>query len=269
MKVLTLDIETRPSVVHSWSLWNQTHGLSQVVEPGRVICFAAKWLDQKRVMFYSEYDPEGPQGMAEAAHRLLSEADLVVTYNGVSFDIRHLHTLMVEHGMKLPAPHRDVDLLKIVKKRFRFLSNKLQHVADQLDLGSKLAHGGHELWTGWMNGDEKSIRTMTRYCKQDVRLTEDLFRYLNDLNWIPSSVIPATMPVAAHRGRPSAAELPSAEALAKIGQACPWCGSGDIRETSPNYLATGVYRRWQCRTCDRSAQERKSFSPTTNLKGIG
>jgi hypothetical protein len=264
MRILTLDIESRPSIVHSWSLWNQTHGLNQVVEPGRVICFAAKWLDQKKVMFFSEYDEGGSRAMAEAAHGLLSEADLVVTYNGVSYDVKMLHTLMIEHGLKLPTPHRDVDLLKIVKKRFRFLSNKLQHVSEQLDLGSKLQHGGHELWTGWMAGDDRAIRTMTQYCKQDVRLTEDLFIHLRDLHWIPASVLPAT--VLNQNGLRKASTLTKDE-IAAIGTACPWCGSTDLRPCGSNFTALGEYPRWKCRTCDRTAQSRASIS-TSTLKGI-
>jgi hypothetical protein len=215
-----------------------------------------------------------PQAMAEAAHQLLSEADLVVTYNGVSFDIKHLHTLMIEHGLKLPTPHKDVDLLKIVKKRFRFLSNKLQHVSEQLDLGSKLQHGGHELWTGWMAGDERSIRTMTRYCKQDVRLTEDLFTHLRELHWIPSSVMPATMRTPPPRnpdkqGRPAGDGGLSAEALSAIGDACPWCGSTDLHKAGFNYTSVGAYRRWLCGGCGRTSQERKTSVPATTLKGIG
>ena len=48
-KVLVIDIETSPNVVYAWGLWDQNIGISQVIEPSRVLCFAAKWVGQKKV----------------------------------------------------------------------------------------------------------------------------------------------------------------------------------------------------------------------------
>lgn len=54
-KVLTLDIETSPNLAHVWSLWKQNVSLSQLMQSGQVICFAAKWHDKPKVTFHSDH----------------------------------------------------------------------------------------------------------------------------------------------------------------------------------------------------------------------
>src|SRR5699024_2686099 len=45
VRILTLDIETRPHTAHVFSLWRQNIGLNQLMERGHVMCFVAKWYD--------------------------------------------------------------------------------------------------------------------------------------------------------------------------------------------------------------------------------
>ncbi|MDA8440548.1 MAG: hypothetical protein M0Z51_17040, partial [Propionibacterium sp.] len=54
-RVLTFDIETRPINAYVWGLWDQNVGLTQIVDPGGVMCFAAKWYGEKGVLFYSDH----------------------------------------------------------------------------------------------------------------------------------------------------------------------------------------------------------------------
>src|SRR5690606_9823529 len=55
IKVLTLDIETRPNLAHVWGLWQQNVGLSQIVERGHVMCWVAKWYGEKDPIFMSDH----------------------------------------------------------------------------------------------------------------------------------------------------------------------------------------------------------------------
>jgi len=55
MKVLMLDIETSPHKAYVWGLWNVNIALNQIEEPGSTLCWAAKWLGDKPLMFASVY----------------------------------------------------------------------------------------------------------------------------------------------------------------------------------------------------------------------
>src|SRR4051812_2425821 len=95
-RTLYLDIETAPHVAHVWGLWNQNVSLAQLQESSRVLCFAAKWRGARSSMFYAEWDNDGADGMLLKAHSLLSAADVVVHYNGASFDIPTLNKEFIQ-----------------------------------------------------------------------------------------------------------------------------------------------------------------------------
>jgi hypothetical protein len=52
VKVLTLDLETAPQVAHVWGLWQQSDVLRLLLESGNVMCFAAKWEHEDKVLFH-------------------------------------------------------------------------------------------------------------------------------------------------------------------------------------------------------------------------
>lgn len=181
VRVLTLDIENYAAVARVWGLWDVNVGLSQLEKPSRTFGVAYKWYDEKEAHFVSEFDST-PEEMFAKVHALLCEADIVLHFNGTSFDIPHLNKHFALLGMKPPSPYKQVDLLRVVRKQFKFMSNKLDHVADQLGLGRKTSHQGFELWTKCEQGDKKAQALMTKYAKQDVLLTEKLYNRL--LPWI-------------------------------------------------------------------------------------
>lgn len=226
MKVLVIDIETSPNLAHVWGLWNQNVSLSQLRESTRVIAFAAKWVGERKTSFFSDHS-DGHQAMIEAAHALLDQADVVVHYNGRRFDIPHLNREFLLAGLTPPAPFAQVDLLDCVKKQFRFVSNKLDHVAQQLGLGAKTHHEGHTLWVRCMAGEAKAWATMRKYNIQDVVLTEKL--YLRLKPWITSH--------------------PNASLFEGAG--CPACGSGKLEKRGYAYTSVSRYQRYRCLGCGK------------------
>ena len=50
-KILLLDIEMAPNVAHVWGIWDQNIGLNQLRESSYVMCYAAKWLGDKKMIF--------------------------------------------------------------------------------------------------------------------------------------------------------------------------------------------------------------------------
>jgi DNA polymerase elongation subunit (family B) len=234
IKILTIDIETRPSLAYVWGLWDQNVALNQVEEFGTVISWAAKWHGSKTVYFASDYH-DGHTEMVRKAWQMLDEADVVVGYNSRAFDMKHLNREFVLAGMPPPSSYIDVDLMSVVKQRFKFPSNKLQHIATALGLGSKLQHDGFDLWVGCMRGDEKSWKTMKKYNCQDVVLTEKVYDRL--LPWIKNHP---------HRGL-----------YGGTTDACPRCGHGELISRGYHSTRTGRYKTVQCKSCGGYSRSNK------------
>jgi len=172
-KILVLDIETKPATAYVWRAYDENIGYEQVLDPGGMICFAAKFVGKPEVYFYSEWTHSRYE-MVKAAHDLLSEADAVVTYNGDKFDIPKLHGEFILTGLTAPAPVTSIDVIKTIRK-FGFLMNRLAYIGPLLKVGSKVKHEGFELWAKVIQGDDRARNKMRKYNEQDVVLLEKLY----------------------------------------------------------------------------------------------
>jgi len=233
MRLLTLDIETSPNLADVWGLWQQNVSLSQLRQSTRMLCFAAKWHGDKRVIFHSEHHGDWQDRrsiMVNAAWNLLNEAEGIIHFNGKRFDTPHLNREFVEAGLTPPSPYKQIDLCEVVKRVFKFPSNKLEYVSKQLGLKGKLQHTGHKLWVDCMAGDDKAWNLMRRYNKRDVVTTEELYDRL--LPGIPASMHP-------HVGLYH--KLPRST--------WPGCGSVDIKKDGFAYTSLSRFQRYECKAC--------------------
>jgi len=182
-RVLTLDIETSPALVYAFGLFDQNIGINQIVTPSRMLCFAGKWLGERKTHFFSEYH-DGKNEMVQAAWDMLNEADIIVGYNHVRFDIPHMNREFMLAGLVPPSPAQHVDLLSVMRRNFKMMSNKLGYVTNAVGLETKLDTGGMSLWTQVMAGDDKAWSLFRKYNVQDVVITEQLFTLMQP--WIKS-----------------------------------------------------------------------------------
>jgi DNA polymerase elongation subunit (family B) len=222
-KILFIDIETAPNVVYAWSLFDQNISIDQIVTSGYVLCVSWKWQDGKtEYMRISGNEEES----LKRVHQLLDEADFVVHYNGTKFDIPTLHREFLLYGMSPPSPVKEIDLLRTVRKKFKFSSNKLDYVCQRLGLGNKVHHKGMKLWNDCMAGDVGAWKIMEKYNKQDVVLLEKLYNRV--LPWITN-----------HPNVTKYSEV--------VG--CPRCGSEKYQSRGVYHTATLSYNRYQCNSC--------------------
>lgn len=241
MKLLMLDIETSPNTAHIWGLRDQYISPEHLLESSYVLCWAAKWHGQKQVMFSSVNDTK-PKIMLQRIHDLISEADAVVHYNGSRFDIPILNKEFLLHHLAPPAPYKQIDLLRVVRKEFRFPSNKLDYVAQRLGLGKKTPHEGYQLWVKCMNKDPAAWKVMEKYNKQDVVLLEKVYERL--LPWIGK----------AHPNR-----------NLYDGKGCSVCGSHKLQKRGFSYTVTGTFQRYQCTDCGSWSKDSKAVKEHTNV----
>ena len=93
---LTIDIETSPHLGYFFQTKNTFIQPSQIVEPTRMLSFAAKWEHENRVMFESEFpyaDPEKYHEFLMANHDPDGTWDPVVDYAMMSRNVRGFMSL--------------------------------------------------------------------------------------------------------------------------------------------------------------------------------
>lgn len=238
-KILFIDIETSPNISYHWGLFDQNIGISQVIEPTRMICFAAKWSGSRDVGFWSEWG-DGHLDMVFAAYDLLAEADWVVGFNSKNFDIRHLNRefALARRGGP-PQPFHQIDLYKAVQKTMYLTSNKLDWVA-QYFLGESKIKTDFELWRDVLAGNPKARVDMEKYNIRDVVLTEKVYEFLKP--WIP-----AHPSWSVHTG----------------DFVCPACGSDRLQKRGFTYTQVSKYQQYRCQKCGKYSRGNKRLSGTT------
>lgn len=231
LKILTLDIEWAPALVHRWQSWgNDTTGVEQVIDPDHLLCMAWKWHDDSRMRFAKgpRYAVGGDWSLP-AMYEALDAADAVVTYNGKKSDIPRLNMEFLLSQMGPYRPFQHIDLYQVIRKNFGFFKNGLDYVTRQVLQLGKAQHEGHSLWVRCMNGDPEAWETMRKYNENDVTITEQLYDKLKP--WIP-----------AHPNELLYEENP-------IGIACTRCGSADYQKRGFRVASTRRYQQYQCNDC--------------------
>ena len=229
-RILVLDIETAPMLVEVWRLSKNDYiSTSQMRRPARVLSFAYQWAGQKRIGFHSEW-ADGSDQMIQAAWDLLNEADILVAFNS-PFDVKHLQAQFILRGMQPPAPWKDIDLLRVVRREFGhgLAANRLDYVCRVLGIGSKVSHEGHGLWTRVLDGDEKARKLMEKYNKGDVDITTKLYFHLRDRGWIKSH--------------------PHVGLWTGVDKCCPACGSENLVREGLIRTPVTSYAGVRCADC--------------------
>jgi hypothetical protein len=234
-KILVVDIETMAAKVYAWKLYDETMGINQVIEPPRILCWAAQWLGSSKVMQADERG--GRDEMLAKLSGLIEEADAVISYNGDKFDLPKINGELLLNGMKPLAPVTSIDLYKTVKK-LGLLSSRLEFFAIMAKIGRKIKNAGFPLWRACDEGDAKSWTKMLRYNAGDVRLTGRAYRLLRPFVRNHPDLYSALM------------ATPVAPAGSRDLRPCPRCGSKKTK-VSHKCRYTTAYRihRVSCLGC--------------------
>lgn len=227
MKILNLDIECSPAKVYIWDLKTRYVPPDRIIEPKRMLCFAAKWLGEPKVYFYSVWH-DGRAKMLRRIWELLDECDAVLHYNGIRFDIPNIQAEFLIEGLLPPSPYKQIDLYKTVVRKFGLMSRSLDQVSKAIGTSRKLEHEGFALWPKVMAGEPEACKKMRLYNIQDVRCNEETYERL--LPWIVN-----------HPNR----------GLYDGKDCCPSCGSAKIEPRGLSFTAVSSFQQYQCLSCGR------------------
>ena len=224
-KILVIDIETAPASGFIWKLFDVNVSLSQLIDTSKVICFAAKWYGEKKVMFHSNQE-DTHAAMIKKAWNLFDQADAVIGYNSKNFDCKILNKEFILLGLTPPTPYKHIDLLQTMRQNFKFMSNKLDHISQELGIGKKTSHQGFELWQACMSNDTQAWRLMKKYNINDVKLTEELYNKVK--GWLKT-----TFNFNEH----------------SESMVCPNCGSHNVTKNGTYKSPTRAYQKYVCNDC--------------------
>lgn len=245
-RVLVLDIETRPMLVHTWGMFQQNIGPAQVVDWGGLLCFAYKWDGEDEIGFSAEWHRGGKERMVREAWRLLNDADAIVGWNSARFDVRHFNAEFQRAGLSRPTPYRNVDLMRAQKRDAFMMSNKLESRRLWLGEDGKADTGGFALWRGCMDGDAESRRLMEEYNRRDVEITQEEFDRMRSGGWVRN------LPNLSIHG----------------GHVCPSCGSDRLQAHKPYRAETRAYALWVCQDCGTASRSAKAEPYKAELRTV-
>jgi uncharacterized protein len=116
----------------------------------------------------------------------LESFDVIVTWNGRSFDLPFLTTRLMKHELD-PRPilrKSHIDLADVVKSRLRLTFTYLDHVCDFFQIDRKKGPMGMDvphLYVQALEGDRKALTAIREHCLDDLQATRQVFLKLKPL----------------------------------------------------------------------------------------
>lgn len=237
-KILCLDIETTPIQAFVWGLWDQNVNTSAIIQDWHLLSWSARWLFSPDVMSdvltSDEAKSHDDFRICQKVWALLDEADIILTHNGINFDIKKLNTRFVYHNMMPPKPFQNIDTLVVAKGVFGFTSNKLDYINSYLGLPQK-TETDFALWSRCFYGDKDALQEMKKYNENDVMILEDTYLKL----------------------RPYIKNHPNLNLWSEENvSVCPNCGSKHLNWNGYYYTYTGYYSAFRCESCGATGRSR-------------
>lgn len=131
----------------------------------------------------ADYDGKrwNDKGLAKAWRDALQEYDIMVTWNGIKFDVPFLNTRLRRWGLKELRSPRHKDLLYTARYKMRLSSNRLDNVAQFLGCQVSKTPMQPEQWTMAMGGHKPSYQYIVTHCRNDVRVLAECWERMKHL----------------------------------------------------------------------------------------
>jgi len=237
-RILFLDIETIPLTAFAWGLWDQTISLNQIKKDWKMVCWAAKWKGEDKIISKVLEGKGSDKSLIKPLWQMVDEADILVGHNIDRFDLPKINARFIANGFKPPTRCKTIDTLKIAKQRFAFTSNKQEYLAKHLACEQlKSDHSefpGFELWSEFMKGNKRAIREMRKYNEQDVATLEAIYDKL--MPWYKTTI------------------NFNVYNTVDNGITCQ-CGSTSFKKNGTVEKGLGLYQRFLCLKCRHETRD--------------
>lgn len=234
-KILIWDIETAHTIAAIFSLFQKSTPPIDILQEWYIICGAWKWLGDNKIEAVSVLDdperfkqnPNDDYYVVQKLYDIISQADAIVHHYGDNFDIKKLNTRLIQYGFGPLPPVIQIDTYKIAKRKFKFMSNRLDYIAKYLGYeGKKETTAG--LWIRCLQGVKSAVREMVSYNKQDISVLENVF-----ISFAP--FVPA--------------QLNFNHFYGEFENVCPTCGGDKLHKRGTRLTRLTKSQRFQCQGC--------------------
>jgi len=251
-RILIMDVETLPMLVYTFSCKVDYISSDKIVTPTILLSWAAKWLNGDEI-FGDVLTPEealshDDSRICASMYALLCKADMVVAYNGVSFDFKKLNYRFIVNKLKPPTEYRTIDPYVSIRNQFGFDSNALTYVNRSLGIEEK-THTDFQCWVDCFNGKQEALDNMLKYNQNDVKILQD--NYLQVRPWM--------------KNHPNVGTY-----YEKVEGRCRVCGSPSLERLMDkgHYTNTARYALYVCRSCGAESTGRQNELDKDKMKGL-
>lgn len=238
LKVLFYDIETSIMELYGFSLWNQNFSPEQIKKDWHILSCSASWLHEKKIMYKDQRHRrpmENDKALVKWIRKLICEADIVVTQNGIDFDNKKVLARMAKWGIKPFRSFKNSDT-KIMAGKLGLTSRKLEYMAKFFDVSRKIKskkYPGVQLWIECQKRNMDAWKEMEKYNKQDVRSLKDVYKRL----------LPYSQPVNLNQ-------------FSNGKNVCSSCGESRFKKNGFALTETGSrFQRYECKNCGAEARD--------------
>jgi DNA polymerase III epsilon subunit-like protein len=199
--VLVFDIETLPIVGNFWDTGKQYISHENILEDWVVLSWSAKHLFSSQIhgdiltreeiarrnsqvfVPLGEKDHNADERIVRRIWKYLDDADVVITQNGIKFDVRKLNARFLYYRLPPYKPFHHIDTLKAAQAAFGSSSHRLGYMTEWLGLTRK-RHTDFSLWTRSQIGDPDALKEMYDYGLNDTTILEEYYARIRA--WIPN-----------------------------------------------------------------------------------
>lgn len=231
-KVLIFDLETSQLEGVMFDIWEQNISFNNLRhKEWAILSFSANWLGTSKIIYMDtskKKDKRDDKDLVKALRELINKADVIVTKNGIRFDIKMFNARCAKHKIPRPSPVEHIDIERVLRRNFKLVSFSLEYACYYFNTKhQKLKHGsfpGMSLWIECVAGNKKAWKEMKKYNNWDVLCTKDLwyelYPYIKEANF------------GHFTGKPGCS-----------------CGSSHLTKHSKKTTKSGVFQRFQCQSC--------------------
>lgn len=252
-KILALDIETFYMELSGWQLYDANFSIGDIEQDWTLASWAAKWVGEDKIYYEDvskQKNKRNEKSILKGIHRLINEADVLLSQNGKCFDLPKLNAKFIEHGLDAIPEKEHIDTKRLAKGRFKFTSNSLEYLCKILKTKhQKLKHSrfpGKELWKECLLGNKEAWKDMQKYNKHDVLCLEDVYMKL----------------------RPWGIKIDLGKYVKTNNAVCSVCCGENLTKNGFAFKGQAKYQRYLCQDCGALVRGKENLLKTKKKKAL-